>query len=67
MLLKIGAFAKLSRVSTRMLRHYDKIGLLKPIHADPITGYRFYSLDQLPWGPGSTMTIVTVVTTNFII
>ena len=29
-MLKIGDFSKLSRVSIRMLRHYDDIGLLKP-------------------------------------
>ena len=28
-MLKIGAFSKLSRVSVRMLRHYDDIGLLE--------------------------------------
>ena len=27
-MLKIGEFSKLSRVSVRMLRHYDEIGLL---------------------------------------
>lgn len=27
---KIGDFSKLTRVSVRMLRHYDEIGLLKP-------------------------------------
>jgi DNA-binding transcriptional MerR regulator len=26
----------------------NEIGLLKPIHADPETGYRFYTMDQLP-------------------
>ena len=31
-----------------MLRHYDKIGLLKPAHIDPFTGYRAYTADQLP-------------------
>ncbi len=30
------------------LRYYDEIGLLKPIHIDPETGYRFYTMDQLP-------------------
>ena len=30
------------------LRYYDEIGLLKPIHVDPETGYRFYTMDQLP-------------------
>lgn len=29
-MLKIGEFSKLSRVSVRMLRHYDEIGLLPP-------------------------------------
>ena len=29
-MLKIGEFSKLSRISIRMLRHYDDIGLLKP-------------------------------------
>ena len=28
-MLKIGEFSKLSRVSVRMLRHYDEIGLLE--------------------------------------
>ncbi len=31
------------------LRYYDEIGLLKPIHVDPETGYRFYTMDQLPY------------------
>jgi DNA-binding transcriptional MerR regulator len=44
---KIGEFAALSRVSVRMLRHYDKIGLLRPAHTDPETGYRYYTSDQL--------------------
>ena len=33
-MLKIGEFSKLSRVSVRMLRHYDEIGLLKPAEID---------------------------------
>lgn len=47
-MLKIGEFSKLSRVSIRMLRHYDETGLLKPAAIDPFTGYRYYSEDQLP-------------------
>ncbi|MET7376983.1 MerR family transcriptional regulator [Micromonospora arida] len=43
----IGDFARLGRVSVRMLRHYDSIGLLRPASVDPHTGYRFYSADQL--------------------
>lgn len=46
-MLKIGEFSKLSRVSIRMLRHYDDIGLLKPAEIDQFTGYRYYREDQL--------------------
>ena len=46
-MLKIGEFAWLSQVTVETLRHYDRIGLLKPDHLDPFTGYRYYSLDQL--------------------
>ena len=45
---KIGEFSQLSRVSVRMLRHYDQLGLLKPSHTDSFTNYRYYSADQLP-------------------
>ena len=47
-MLKIGDFSKLSRVSIRMLRHYDEIGLLKPVWIDPESGYRYYAPEQLP-------------------
>lgn len=47
-MLKIGDFSKLSRVSIRMLRHYDEINLLKPVRIDEFTGYRYYSEEQLP-------------------
>ncbi|MBS7007787.1 MerR family transcriptional regulator [Anaerostipes sp.] len=47
-MLRIGDFSKLSRVSIRMLRHYDKIGLLVPESVDDSTGYRYYSESQLP-------------------
>lgn len=45
---KIGEFSKLGRVSTRMLRHYDKLGLLVPEAIDEWTGYRYYTIQQLP-------------------
>jgi DNA-binding transcriptional MerR regulator len=45
---KIGEFSRLSRVSVRMLRHYDQLGLLTPSQTDPFTGYRYYSAEQLP-------------------
>lgn len=47
-MLKIGDFSKLSRISIRMLRHYDEIGLLMPKSTDYFTSYRYYSEDQLP-------------------
>lgn len=47
-MLKIGDFSKLARISIRMLRHYDEIGLLKPQDIDQVTGYRYYGEDQLP-------------------
>lgn len=45
---KIGDFSRLGQVSVRMLRHYDKLGLLTPSHVDKFTGYRYYTVDQLP-------------------
>lgn len=47
-MLKIGEFSKLSRVSVRMLRHYDDIWLLHPAEIDRFTDYRYYSEAQLP-------------------
>jgi DNA-binding transcriptional MerR regulator len=43
----IGDFARHGRVSVRMLRHYDAIGLLRPARVDPATGYRSYTAAQL--------------------
>ncbi len=47
-MIKIGDFARLSQLSVPTLRHYDEIGLLKPISVDSQTGYRYYSVSQLP-------------------
>jgi DNA-binding transcriptional MerR regulator len=47
-LIKIGNFARLGQVSVVTLRHYDEIGLLKPVAVDHFTGYRYYSVAQLP-------------------
>jgi DNA-binding transcriptional MerR regulator len=43
----IGDFARHGRVSVRMLRHYDTIGLLHPALVDQLTGYRSYAAQQL--------------------
>lgn len=45
---KIGEFSKLTQVTIRMLRYYDEVGLLKPAEIDPWTGYRMYSVNQIP-------------------
>ncbi|WP_026556104.1 MerR family transcriptional regulator [Arthrobacter sp. 35W] len=42
----IGDFARAGRVSVRILRHYDAIGLLEPAHVGD-NGYRFYDAGQL--------------------
>lgn len=46
-LLSIGEFSRLSRISVRMLRHYDERGVLHPTETDPSSGYRFYSGELL--------------------
>jgi len=45
---RIGEFAQIAQVSGRQLRFYDQLGLLQPAHIDPQTGYRYYSVRQLP-------------------
>lgn len=45
---KIGEFSKLAQVPVPTLRYYDQVGLLKPVHVDSLTGYRYYSASQLP-------------------
>ncbi|EPH07028.1 hypothetical protein HMPREF1531_00075 [Propionibacterium sp. oral taxon 192 str. F0372] len=46
-LMSIGEFSSLSRLSVRMLRHYDTHGVLVPASVDPWTGYRRYAASQL--------------------
>jgi DNA-binding transcriptional MerR regulator len=45
---RIGEFAQVAQVSTRQLRFYDQLGLLQPAHVDQQTGYRYYTVRQLP-------------------
>jgi diguanylate cyclase (GGDEF)-like protein len=45
-ILKINEFAELNHVTSKMLRHYDEIGLLKPKTTDPASGYRLYGKEQ---------------------
>ena len=46
-MLSIGEFSKICRVSTKTLRYYDEIGLIKPDEINTETGYRYYSIKQL--------------------
>jgi DNA-binding transcriptional MerR regulator len=45
---RIGEFSRLGRVSVKVLRHYDELGLLEPERVDPETDYRYYTSAQLP-------------------
>ncbi|HET9473587.1 MAG TPA: MerR family transcriptional regulator [Steroidobacteraceae bacterium] len=44
---RIGEFSRIARVSARLLRYYDELGLLKPGVVDASTGYRYYTSSQL--------------------
>jgi DNA-binding transcriptional MerR regulator len=44
---RIGEFSRIARVSARLLRYYDELGLLRPGVVDASTGYRYYSSAQL--------------------
>ncbi|MFG2838972.1 MerR family transcriptional regulator [Streptomyces zaomyceticus] len=46
-MLTIGDFARASRLSAKVLRRYDELGLLPPARVDPFTGYRYYAVEQL--------------------
>jgi DNA-binding transcriptional MerR regulator/effector-binding domain-containing protein len=45
---RIGEFAQIAQVSGRQLRFYDQLGLLPPAYIDHQTGYRYYTIRQLP-------------------
>lgn len=47
-LLSIGSFGRRCRLSVKALRHYDEVGLLRPVHVDLSTGYRYYHRRQAP-------------------
>jgi len=46
-MLKIGDMSRAAQVTVKTLRHYDRLGLLKPAWVDRFTGYRYYRLEQL--------------------
>lgn len=46
-LLSIGEVARIKGVGVRALRYYERVGVLRPAHVDPQTGYRSYAVNQL--------------------
>lgn len=46
-MLKIGEFSKLSMLTVKTLRFYEREGLLLPASVDGLTGYRMYETAQL--------------------
>lgn len=48
--ISIGRFSQMVRLTTKALRVYEKRGLLLPENVDTLTGYRFYSTQQLQRG-----------------
>jgi len=46
--LTIGEFSRITHLSIRTLRRYHEAGLLEPAHVDRQSGYRYYTLDQVP-------------------
>ncbi|MZP31097.1 MerR family transcriptional regulator [Heliobacterium undosum] len=43
----IGQFSKICAVTAKALRHYEKIGLLRPARVETFNQYRYYSRDQV--------------------
>lgn len=46
--LRVGDFSRVTHLSVKTLRHYHQVGLLDPAEIDPETGYRYYTLAQIP-------------------
>jgi DNA-binding transcriptional MerR regulator len=46
-MLKIAEFSRLTQVPAKTLRYYDEIGLFHPSQVDPLTGYRWYAIEQI--------------------
>jgi DNA-binding transcriptional MerR regulator len=46
--LTIGEFSRITHLSIKTLRRYHDAGLLEPARVDGQTGYRYYTLDQVP-------------------
>ena len=42
----IGQMAKMHNISSKMLRYWDRIGILKPAATNEVNGYRYYTSQQ---------------------
>lgn len=47
MLMKIGEIAAFFNVSVKAIRVYERKGIITPAKIDPVTGYRYYTVDQV--------------------
>jgi DNA-binding transcriptional MerR regulator len=47
-MLAIGEFSRITHLSVRTLRRYHEVELLEPELVDASSGYRYYSVDQIP-------------------
>lgn len=45
-MLTIGEFSRICKVTTRTLRHYDEIDLIKPVKINEENNYRYYDVNQ---------------------
>lgn len=46
-LFSIGEFSRLTGVTTKALKYYERKNILKPTWIDPESGYRYYRLQQI--------------------
>ena len=46
--LTVGEFSRITHLSVKTLRHYHQVGLLEPAQVNPDTGYRYYTVAQIP-------------------
>lgn len=46
--LTIGGFSEITHLSVRTLRRYHEAGLIEPAAVDELTGYRYYTAEQIP-------------------
>lgn len=46
-LMKIGEIAAFFNVSVKAMRLYEKMGIITPVKVDPMTNYRYYTVEQV--------------------